>query len=93
MEFKYLLIYLLIINIISFVTAGLDKLLAIKKLRRISEKNLFLLSFLGGAAFMLLSMFLFRHKTKHKRFMVGLPAIIIFQLILIVLSVNNGIFY
>ncbi len=93
MEFKYILIYFLIINIISFFAAALDKLLAIKSLRRISEKSLFTLSFLGGATFMLLSMFLFRHKTRHKRFMIGLPIIIIIQLILIIFSLNNGIFY
>lgn len=93
MEFKYLLFYLLIINTISFFSAALDKVFAIKNYRRISERNLFLLAFLGGAVFELLSMFLFRHKTKHKRFMIGLPFIIIIQLVALIVAINNGIFY
>ncbi len=72
--------------------AATDKLFAIKNLRRISEKSLFLLSFSGGAVFMLLSMYLFRHKTRHKRFMIGLPIIIIIQFLLIIFGINHGIF-
>lgn len=60
--------YYLIINIITFVIFGLDKFLAVKNKRRISEKTLFILSLIGGCFLELLGMFTFRHKTKKIKF-------------------------
>lgn len=57
----------------------LDKSLARNRSRRISEKALFTVSAIGGAAAMYITMLFIRHKTKHKRFMIGLPLIIIAQ--------------
>ncbi len=56
--------YLLTINIITFIIYAVDKYKAINKKRRISELTLFFLGFIGGAVGAMLSMFIFRHKTK-----------------------------
>lgn len=74
--------------IISFITAAItfaDKIKAKKSKRRISEKTLFILAFFGGSLSEYITMKLIRHKTLHKRFMIGLPVIIIFQLLLIIM--------
>ncbi|MCX7614285.1 MAG: DUF1294 domain-containing protein [Clostridiales bacterium] len=72
------------ISLIGFCLSAADKFAAIKGRRRIREKSLFLVAFLGGAAGMYLSMLLFRHKTKHKRFMITLPVIIVIQFFFII---------
>ena len=59
-----MLTYLIIINIISFIIYGLDKLLAILKKYRIPEGILLSLSIIGGPLGSLLSMLIFHHKTK-----------------------------
>lgn len=56
-----------------------DKLAAIRHARRIPERTLLLIGALGGAAAMLLTMCLIRHKTRHPRFMAGLPAMLVLQ--------------
>ncbi|MDO4608409.1 MAG: DUF1294 domain-containing protein [Clostridia bacterium] len=78
-----LLVYLIIISGISVAFCSLDKSRAKNGGRRISEKTLFIVSALGGAMAMFVSMLRIRHKTKHLRFMLGLPAIIIAQFILL----------
>jgi uncharacterized membrane protein YsdA (DUF1294 family) len=71
----YLIFYLLIINFIALVVFGSDKLFARKGLRRVPEKTLFLLALAGGCLGCLFAMRLFRHKTLHKKFSIGLPVI------------------
>lgn len=71
--------YFLIINIIGFALAYSDKKKAINEKRRIPEKTLFFVSFIGGSAGILIGLKKFRHKTKQKRFMLGIPLIIVFQ--------------
>lgn len=73
-------IYLAVISFISFTVTCYDKIAA-KKLpeHRTPEATLFMLSALGGSVAMLLTMLLIRHKTKHKSFMIGIPAIIVLQ--------------
>ena len=68
MAFLFMIIYLLIINIITFFIFGLDKLYALKGYYRISEKILFLLIFLGGFGGSLIAMFIFRHKIRKYKF-------------------------
>lgn len=77
-----ILIWLIVINTISVFVCVADKIKAKKHRRRISEKTLFLLSFLGGALFMYVTMRLIRHKTLHKKFMIGLPVIILIHAVL-----------
>jgi len=74
--------YIVVINIISFFTYGLDKYLAIKNKRRISENTLISLSIIGGSIGSILGMFFFHHKTKKKRFLIMNPLILIIQIIL-----------
>ena len=72
------------LTVISLVTVGVtiaDKSFAKSKRRRIPEATLFSLAILGGGAAEYITMKLIRHKTRHKSFMLGLPAIIILQLI------------
>lgn len=65
---KYLIYYLLGINILSFIYYGIDKKMAIAKKWRISERTLFYISFLGGCLGSLIGMLVFRHKTKKIKF-------------------------
>ena len=76
--------WLILINIVTFVVFGLDKLLAKHpRLRqRVPEKNLLLLAVVGGSVGALLGMYLFRHKTLHRVFRVGVPVILAVQLLL-----------
>ena len=82
-KLKYFLIYLAIISLISVIMTVSDKSRAKKHRRRIAEKTLFGTAVLGGSAAMYLTMLLARHKTKHKRFMIGLPLIMIVQTVII----------
>lgn len=80
---KILIIYIILINIITFSVFGIDKLKAIKDKWRIPEKALFLLSIVGGSVGGLLGMYTFRHKTQKPAFKFGIPVILIVQIILI----------
>ncbi len=80
-----LIMWIIIINIVCAAVCIADKIKAKRHTRRISEKTLFALSFAGGALFMYITMRLVRHKTLHKRFMIGLPLIILLHSVLIVL--------
>lgn len=79
----YLLIYILIINLISYFSMKFDKQFAIKNQRRISEKTLFTYSIILGATGTYIGMYKFRHKTKHIKFTVGIPICIILNMICI----------
>ena len=79
---KIFIIYFAVINIITFAVFGIDKLKAIKDKWRIPEKVLFLLSVIGGSVGALLGMYTFRHKTKKTAFRLGIPAILIVQIVL-----------
>ena len=75
---KYILIvYLVIMNIAGFAVMGADKKKAKDNAWRIRESTLFLVSFLGGSIGTLAGMYVFRHKTKHWYFVVGMPLILI----------------
>lgn len=82
---KIFLTYFFIINFLGFIIMLIDKQRAIHKEWRIPEKNLLGISILGGAIGMLLGMSSFRHKTKHKKFTLGIPFILLMQICLIIL--------
>ena len=70
--------YLVLVNLWAFVLMGVDKARAKKKgARRIRERTLFLSALLGGGLGALLGMWVFRHKTKHWYFVVGIPLILL----------------
>ena len=79
---KYFAIYLLIVNAAGFLLMLIDKRKAIRHRWRIPEKTLFLTAAIGGSVGSNLGMYPFRHKTKHLQFTLGMPAILIVQLIL-----------
>ncbi|UEL47015.1 DUF1294 domain-containing protein [Terrisporobacter hibernicus] len=75
--------YLIIINVIGFFIMNIDKKKAIKKAYRIPEKNLLFICVLGGSLGMLIGMYKFHHKTKHNKFVYGVPSLLIFNIIMI----------
>lgn len=81
---KFLFTYLLIINIIGFLAFFIDKRKAQNGDWRIPEARLFLFAFLGGGIGCTLGMKLFRHKTKHLSFVVGIPAIMIVEYVVMI---------
>ncbi len=78
------LFYLVIINVVTFFMYGIDKWKAKKSKWRIRETALLGLAVLGGSIGAWLGMKVWHHKTQHKKFKYGVPAIIIIQLALIV---------
>ncbi len=74
---KCLFVYLVVINLIASVITIIDKRRAVKHLWRISENCLLLFGLIGGALGSYLTMLTIRHKTKHPKFMVLLPLMIL----------------
>ena len=85
---KILMIYLGIINVITFLAFAIDKLHAIKGKRRIRIITLLGLAFVGGSAGALLGMYTLRHKTKVYYFTVGVPLIMIMQAVVMFFVMN-----
>lgn len=79
-----LLVWLAVINLLTFIVYGADKRRARKGKWRVPEKTLFLLPLLGGSIGALLGMRVFHHKTKHWYFVWGIPAILLVQIALAV---------
>ncbi len=69
-------------NIVGFIIMGVDKRKAIKHQYRIPEKTLFVVAIFGGSLGGFLGMELFRHKTKHMKFVIGFPAIFLIQTVI-----------
>lgn len=89
METIYWLIsYVVVMNIVAFCAMGIDKWKAKKRAWRIPEATLFILAAVGGSIGAIAGMYTFRHKTKHRSFVWGMPAILIAQIILIIVLFN-----
>ena len=82
---KLIFLYLLIVNAIGFVLMLGDKRMAQKKLWRIPEATLLAVAAMGGSIGSLMGMYTFRHKTKHLKFTIGIPAILVLQVVAIFL--------
>ena len=80
---KIIIIYLAVINVATFFTYGIDKLKARKNKWRVREASLLLLAVLGGSIGALLGMKVWHHKTMHKKYKYGVPAIIVVQIAVI----------
>ncbi|MBO5939047.1 MAG: DUF1294 domain-containing protein [Clostridia bacterium] len=79
----FFLAYLAVISLVAIIVCIYDKWAAKHATRhRTPEATLLLLSALGGSVAMLATMFLIRHKTKHAKFMIGIPIIILLQVAL-----------
>lgn len=83
-NWKYVLIYVLVINVIGFLAMGIDKLKAKKDWWRIPEGTLMMICLLGGGIGTIAGMYTFRHKTKKLKFTVGMPTILIVEVALII---------
>lgn len=75
----FLAIYLILINFIAVIVTIYDKRCAVKRRWRVKESTLLLLSVFGGGICMYITMLLIRHKTRHIKFMLGIPLILIVQ--------------
>lgn len=84
MLFKIILIYLIIINAAAFLLMLIDKQKAKRGAWRIPEATLMGIAAMGGSIGAIAGMYTFRHKTKHVKFYLGLPAILIVQIVLVV---------
>ncbi|HEX2947031.1 MAG TPA: DUF1294 domain-containing protein [Clostridia bacterium] len=73
---------LAVLNLTGFILTASDKHKARRGLWRVPEKTFFLLALIGGSIGIYAGMLLFRHKTKHWYFMIGIPAIFVLQIIL-----------
>ena len=93
MELKHIiiLVYLVIMNIVGIAIMGIDKSRAKRGAWRIKEATLFGVSFIGGSIGTLLGMYMFRHKTKHIYFVIGMPLILILHIGLGVLLFVKGV--
>ena len=81
---KNILLYFLIINVIGIFAMGIDKYKAKKDMWRIPEGTLMMICLLGGGIGTIFGMYKFRHKTKKLKFSVGMPTILISEIVLII---------
>jgi len=86
-----IVIYVVIINLISFVVMGVDKYKARKRTWRIPESTLFVLAIIGGSIGSIAGMHLFHHKTRHWYFLYGMPAILIIQVLILIALATSPI--
>ncbi len=80
-----LIIYLFIINAAGFLLMHADKQKAIKNRWRIPERTLLITAILGGSLGVLSGIYIFRHKTRHLKFSVGVPVILAVQILIAVI--------
>ncbi|MBQ0060357.1 MAG: DUF1294 domain-containing protein [Bacteroidales bacterium] len=83
-DLKFILIYLAAITLFTFIVYGIDKRRAKKGRWRIPESTLLLLAVIGGSIGAYLGMKVWHHKTRHKKFKYGIPAIIVVQMVWVV---------
>ena len=79
------LMWLMVINVAGFALMGLDKWKAKRSAWRIPEKTLFTAALLGGTVGVMVGMKTFHHKTRHNRFRIGMPALLLGQIAVIML--------
>lgn len=80
---KFIIVYIIIVNLTLFILMGVDKRRAKLHKWRISEKSLFLFSLFGGSIGGIIGIYTFKHKTRHLKFTFGFPIILILQLIIL----------
>lgn len=75
-------VYLCIVNLAGLIICGVDKRRAVKGRWRIPERRMILTAAVGGSIGVWVGMYLFHHKTKHLKFVIGMPAILLCQLLI-----------
>ena len=88
---KLLLIYFAVINVLTFITYDIDKWKAKRSMWRIREASLLLLAVLGGSIGAWAGMWVWHHKTLHKKFRYGVPAILALQIAFVIFLIYKGI--
>ena len=88
---KILVLYLLVINIVTIIAFALDKIAALENRSRIKIISLLGLAFIGGSIGALVAMYVFHHKTKKDYFTVGVPLIMIMQVVVLFFIMNGKI--
>ncbi len=90
MKYQYLIaIYLVAINLFAYILYAIDKYKSKKSKWRIPEKTLITTALLGGSIGALLAMKMLRHKTKHKKFTIGVPLILIAQIAMFYMLIRS----
>ena len=84
-----IIIYLLVVNLLTFFAMWLDKWKAKNDAWRIPESTLMALAFIGGSIGGIAGMYTFRHKTKKPKFYIGMPAILVFEIIAVIFILNQ----
>lgn len=84
--------YIVLSNLAAFLLYGLDKRRARLHQWRISERTLLGLAFIGGSAGALAGMYLFHHKTRKTKFVIGVPVILTVHLVLIYCMMRRGVY-
>ncbi|MBR5323870.1 MAG: DUF1294 domain-containing protein [Muribaculaceae bacterium] len=86
MKFEYLFaIYIVAVNLFAYILYRIDKHKSKNTKWRISERTLIISALVGGSIGALLAMRVFRHKTKHKKFTIGVPFILVLQIAMLLL--------
>ena len=93
MQHKILLIYLAVVNILTIIVFGVDKMNAKSNRQRVRIVTLLGLAFIGGSVGALIGMYGFHHKTKKAYFTVGVPLILLMQVVVLFYVMNMGIFF
>ena len=88
-DVKYIITYLLIINLIGFLAMGIDKFKAKRGYWRIPEGTLIMITALGGGIGTLLGMYTFRHKTKKMKFTIRIPTILITEIMIALFIISD----
>lgn len=86
-----LISYFLVLNIVGFIIMGVDKRRARKHAFRIPEASLFTIAIIGGSIGSIIGMYFYHHKTRHWRFVYGLPFILLIQILLLVFLIAGPI--
>ena len=93
MQHRILLIYLAVVNILTIIVFGVDKMNAKSNRQRVRIVTLLGLAFIGGSVGALIGMYGFHHKTKKAYFTVGVPLILLMQVVVLFYVMNMGIFF
>ena len=93
MQHRILLIYLAVVNILTIIVFGVDKMNAKFNRQRVRIVTLLGLAFIGGSVGALIGMYGFHHKTKKAYFTVGVPLILLMQVVVLFYVINMGIFF
>ena len=80
----FIAIYIIAVNLVTFVTYGIDKYKYIKRKWRISEATLLTMAVIGGSIGAWTGMIVWRHKTMHKKFTIGIPIVFVIHLFIVI---------